>query len=211
MFNPYAAGGSATPLIAPDLHGSESMLGGANAYGLLPSDLLVSDPGLAGLIANAPAGSSGFMEVMPNGTGPFGFQNTIPGYVMLLLANFGTQAMQGATLNGIPLQTFGFADSVVYGGSGNANLLAGLDPGELFATLVPDVGLSDYAFSDGTGNFDAMLDTGVGGAVFNNAPSEVPEPASLGLLGLGMTVLGMARRSRAGSTAIWRRSARRPL
>ena len=194
-YNPFAYQGTGgySARIAPDINGSESMIGGASAFGLLPSDLLTNDPTLAGLAANAPQGTTAFLKVFANGTGPMGFTNTIPGTEMLVLANFGSTPLVGASLFGVGLQTFGFADNLGFGGSGMPQMLTELDPGQIFATLVSDTGLTNYMFSDGTNTYYATIDATNGGA----ADGTVPEPAAIGMLGLGLTGLGLLRRRQA--------------
>lgn len=191
MRNPFAGTFANTPMISPDVHGSASMIGGASAYGLLPSNLLNGDPMLAGLIARAPRGATAFMAVVPTGAGPVGFQNDIPGFDLLMLANFGDTAMTGAALNGVPLQTSTFEQRFADGGT---TLLGGLDPGQLFATLIPAGGLTDEFFFDGLGRFGAVIDMGSGGVVYNGGAQDVPEPMAMGLFLLGLGFIGFARR-----------------
>ena len=193
--NPYA-GFTYTPFIAPDLFGSQSMIGGANAYGLLPSNLLLTDPTLKALVDNAPSGATAFLDVVTTDLGPLGFRNEIANYRMMLFANFGSTPLIAPTLNGVALHTYGFANDGAFGGNNDWATLSSLDPGQIFATLVPITGNPiNYGFNDGQANYSAILDGNIVGVTYNAAVNDVPEPGTIGMLGLGLVGLGgMIRR-----------------
>jgi hypothetical protein len=201
MSNPFVAGYQ-TPLIAPDATGTTSMIGGASAYGLLPSSVL-GDPKLAALIAGHPAGSTAFLDLVP--VGPQGFAvnyepttiglEPVSGFEMLMLVSFGSMPLTDPMLNRQPLQTFGFANDVEFGGSGLATMLSSLGVDGVFATLVADTnGPTPVSFFDGSNTWSANFDGA--GVLYNNGSfvnTAVDEPATPAVPGIGLLGLVIAR------------------
>jgi hypothetical protein len=191
MANPFA--GSATPLIAPGptAGGIHSVVGGASAYGLLDIPIH-ADPALAAYIDGAPGGATAMLALHASGVA--GFDNTYPGYQMVTLTNFGDDPLFNPTLLGQPLVTYGWVDEPSFGGSGTPTVLTQLDPGWVYAALIP-LGTSPamFAFNDGVAEWNAMLNPG-SGVIYNTA--NVPEPASLALFGSGLAALAWRRRVR---------------
>ena len=199
MLNPYA-GGSLTPLIAPGQSGgfAHSVIGGASAYGVLDYTTMTNSA-FADYILNAPTGATSMLVLLPGGIP--GFDNSYAGYEMLVLVDFSGHALTGAQLMGQSLQTYGYADDPNFGGSGSSNLLASLDNGGIFATLVSSAaGASQYSFGNGSGSFGGTLNGS--GVIYDIAANqlaggtEVPEPGALALLGSGALGIAAIRRRR---------------
>ena len=177
--NPFARG-ALTPRIASGYPQYPDLAGGPASFGILPTTLDENSIGQA--IARAPASATAMLLRLSYGTTDH--QAQMPGYTMLVLVNFGTNAglshprlVQGGANSLVPLQTLAVVDEVEFGGTGSPTILTTLGAGQAFATIVPDSGGSLFTFDDGTHVFTSLMQPG---DVLYNVPGvTLPLPTSL--------------------------------
>src|SRR5262249_9924114 len=140
LANPFAAGGVATPLLAPDGITGPGLVGGASAYGKLPASVIPTDYLIQQALAHAPPGATAF--IARRAAGLNGFTHRIPGHSVLLFMNFGAagglanpRLCQGDAAALRPLQTYGWSNNPTFGGNGVAVPLTRLAKGEVFAAF----------------------------------------------------------------------------
>ncbi|MGE0385435.1 MAG: hypothetical protein AB7Q97_11935 [Gammaproteobacteria bacterium] len=195
--NPFIAGGISTPLIA-------DLTGGAELYGLLSGiDALVPD--FDAVRAAAPD-DAGFVLYRMD-LGPAGYSDDYTGFDMLLFINLTGEILLNPRLGVDPSETDtgflqpllsgGYASSDLFGGGG-PQVLSGLDPFAVWATLVPDTGTIFNATAGDPGLYNALSGQHLGNGDFAfitaAGPTVVPLPGTLLLLGVPCLGLALSRR-----------------
>ncbi len=178
--NPFVFGEPETPYI-PDL------VGGAEAFGILQGNLLA---GFIDMIRDAaPAGASAAGMLMD--IGPAGFDDSIPGYDMLLYINLSNEAALpfprfgvGQPFYSSGLLTGGFGHDLLFGGNGLYEVLHSLGSEEIFATLVPE-GISHFNFGAADSETIYVHSLAYSRPLFFT----VPEPATFGMFLAGAIFL----------------------
>jgi len=198
--NPFIVGGLLTPYIA-------DLVGGAERYGLLSGlDAMAAD--FAAVRAGAPSNAVAGLFRMD--LGPTGYADDYAGFDMLIFLNLTFESLLAPSLGIDPsgtdtafvnfLLTGGFGTSTLFGGSGNPNILAGLDAFNLWATLIPEDGATFNATVGGAGvtgiSGRSLADGQFAFITFDSNPGVVPEPGTLVLVGLGALGFALVRRRR---------------
>lgn len=131
--NPFISGSATETPYLPGL------TGGAEAFGM--AALSSTDPAIAALLTNAPAGAVGALILMDQG--PAGLGQNWDGFDLLLLVNLTDKALIGSRL-GVGEQGY-LADALVGGyardphfGGGGPVVLSDLPANGVYATLVPE-------------------------------------------------------------------------
>jgi len=142
--------------------------------------------------------------------GPTGYADDYAGFDMLIFLNLTFESLLAPSLGIDPsgtdtafvnfLLTGGFGTSTLFGGSGNPNILAGLDAFNLWATLIPEDGATFNATVGGAGvtgiSGRSLADGQFAFITFDSNPGVVPEPGTLVLVGLGALGFALVRRRR---------------
>ena len=173
--NPYVFGWSTQTPYVPDLTDGADVMGVAG--------LSATDQDFAGVLAGAPTGALAALVRMDTGAGSMA-QNWA-GFDMLYLVNLSDKPLElpylgvGAKGYAMSLMTGGWARDPLFGGNGLYGWLSALEPGQVYALLIPG-GITNFNMMAGGGNFTWQETLANGGAMYM-----IPEPASAMLLVLG--------------------------
>lgn len=175
-----------------------NLIGGAEAFGLLPESVARSIQGFAAKTAPSDAKAA----LMLSDRGPAGYDEDYFGFDWLYVINMRSINLTnpgfgaGADHYINALREGGYENDPLFGG--RLELLDSLDPFSVYATLVP-TGTRDYCFVGGGLNVSCVENLSYLDPVF----IEAAEPRSLAIVGLGLGILVFLRRRQKPGPRHW--------